>query len=52
MPPVYETADRSSGGEYRVPFRGVYRDLDVGQRLRVKLASTDVERGYIDLEKD
>jgi exoribonuclease R len=27
------------------------KDLDVGQKLRVKLVSTDVERGFIDFEK-
>jgi VacB/RNase II family 3'-5' exoribonuclease len=29
-----------------------YHGLDVGHRLRVKLVSINVERGYIDLEKD
>ena len=28
------------------------KGLDVGHRLRVKLVSTDVERGFIDFEKE
>ena len=28
-----------------------FEDLDVGQRLRVKLVSTNVERGFIDFER-
>jgi exoribonuclease-2 len=28
-----------------------FEGLDVGQKLRVKLTGTDVERGYIDFER-
>ena len=29
-----------------------FKGMDVGHRLRVKLVSTNVERGFIDFEKD